>query len=132
MKQEGSRLNLRREGFTLLELAMVVLIMGIVMAFAIPRLGSLTDHNLTVSCRRLSGTVRYLMHRSTVHRTIYRLNCDFKTNDYWITYREKNLEFVEDPSVLAQRIKLPSQLLWIFSTLNIRNLGCGKTNNFVV
>jgi len=94
-------------GFTLLELTMVVLIVGIIVAMTIPRLGHLTGHNLNVSSRRLSATVKYLLHRATVKRTIYRLNYDLKANEYWVTYRDENLEFVRDSSVLARTVTLP-------------------------
>jgi general secretion pathway protein H len=94
-------------GFTLIELTMVILIMGALLAFSIPKLGNLTEHNLDLSCRRLSSTVRYLLDRATVKRTIYRLNYDLKTHEYWITYRDDNLEFVADPSGPGRRVKLP-------------------------
>lgn len=94
-------------GFTLLELTLVILIIGIFLTLSVPRLGHLTGQNLSVSCRRLSGTVKYLFHRATIKRTIYRLNYDLKTNEYWITYRDENLEFVTDSSLLTRRVKLP-------------------------
>lgn len=97
-------------GFTLIELTMVILIMGILLAFSIPKLGHLTGHNLNLSCRRLSSTVKYLLHRATVKRTIYRLNYDLKTNEYWVTYRDENLEFVADPSGPGRRVKLPREV----------------------
>ncbi|NIS68431.1 MAG: prepilin-type N-terminal cleavage/methylation domain-containing protein, partial [Proteobacteria bacterium] len=74
-------------GFTLLELTVVLLILGILLALSIPRLGYLTGQNLSVTSRRISGTVRYLFHQSTLNRTIYRLNYDLKKNEYWVTYR---------------------------------------------
>jgi prepilin-type N-terminal cleavage/methylation domain-containing protein len=102
-----SRRQTSMQGFTLIELTMVILIMGILLAFSIPRLGHLTGHNLSLSCRRLSATVTYLLHRATVKRTIYRLNYDLKTGEYWVTYRDENLEFVTDPSGPARKVKLP-------------------------
>lgn len=101
------RNNATIRGFTLLELTMVILIMGILLALSIPRLGHLTGRNLTVGCRRLSGTVKYLFHRATVRRTIYRLNYDLKANEYWVTYRDENLEFVRDSSAQARKVRLP-------------------------
>ena len=109
-------------GFTLLELTMVILIVGIVLSISIPRLGHLTSHNLNVSCRRLSATVKYLLHRATVKRTIYRLNYDLKANEYWITYRDENLEFVKDSSVLSRRVTLPKDV----SFEDILIIGRGK------
>jgi len=110
MQWRSTFLPFRYKGFTLLELSMVILILGILLAFTIPRLGHLTEYNLNVSCRRLSGAVKYLFHQSTVHRTIYRLNYDLKANEYWITYRDENLEFVRDASVLARKVKLPKNV----------------------
>ena len=102
-----SRRQTSTRGFTLIELTMVILIMGILLAFSIPRLGHLTGRNLSLSCRRLSATVTYLLHRATVKRTIYRLNYNLKTGEYWVTYRDENLEFVTDPSGPARKAKLP-------------------------
>lgn len=86
---------------------MVLLIVAILLAFSIPRLGNLTEYNLRVACRRLAGTAKYLFHRSTVKRTIYRLNFDLKGNEYWVTFQNENLEFVSDSSSLARRVRLP-------------------------
>ena len=97
-------------GFTLLELTVVMLIAGILLAFSIPRLGPLTGRDLNVSCRRLSATVKYLLHRATVRRTIYRLTYDLKDNTYWVTYRNEDLEFVSDSSVLSRKVTLPREV----------------------
>jgi general secretion pathway protein H len=97
-------------GFTLIELTMVILIIGILLAFSIPRVGHLTGRNLNIGCRRLSGTVKYLFHRATVTRTIYRLNYDIKANQYWVTYRNENLEFVKDSSTLTRKTRLPKDV----------------------
>lgn len=109
-------------GFTLVELTIVILIIAIVLAFSIPRLGHVTGYNLNVGSRRLSGTVKYLFHRATVTRTIYRLNYDLKANEYYVTYQDENLEFVSDPSALARRVKLPRDV----SFEDIVILGRGK------
>ncbi len=114
--------NALLRGFTLVELAIVILIIAIVLGFSIPRLGHLTGHNLNVGCRRLSGTVKYLFHRATVTRTIYRLNYDLKANEYYVTYQDENLEFVSDPSALARKVKLPRDV--VFEDIVI--LGRGK------
>ncbi|NIQ38324.1 MAG: prepilin-type N-terminal cleavage/methylation domain-containing protein [Proteobacteria bacterium] len=94
-------------GFTLLELTLVILILGILLALSLPSLGNLAGGDLNVSSRRLSGTVKYLFHRATLKRTIYRLNYDLKANEYWVTYRDETLEFVKDTSPLTRKVKLP-------------------------
>jgi general secretion pathway protein H len=104
------RKNVNVKAFTLVEITIVILIMGILLALSVPRLGSLTGHNLRVSCRRLSGTARFLFHRATVRRTIYRLNFDLKANEYWITYQDEDLEFVTDSSTLARKVRLPKDV----------------------
>jgi len=111
-KDPNSFANLIRKattfkGFTLLELTLVILILGIFLALSIPRLGYLTGHNLNITSRRISATVRYLFHRSTLKRTVYRLNYDLKKNEYWVTYRDENLEFVQDASSLSRKARLP-------------------------
>lgn len=48
-----------RAGFTLLELAIVMLLMLVVANFTIPRFRSLTDLNMKSAIRRLAGTTRF-------------------------------------------------------------------------
>lgn len=54
-----------RAGFTLIEIAVVLAIIGMVMLLVIPRLPSSDQENLKISARTLASTIRYLQERAT-------------------------------------------------------------------
>lgn len=61
--------GLRREnrcqaGFTLIEIAVVMCIIGMVMLLVIPRLPSSDQENLKISARTLASTLRYMQERA--------------------------------------------------------------------
>jgi general secretion pathway protein H len=64
-------------GFTMIELAMVLLVIGIVSAVIMPRIGNVLDHQqMRRSINTLRGTVRLLHARAASTRHIYRLTFD--------------------------------------------------------
>jgi general secretion pathway protein H len=106
------RQNAHPRGFTLIELTIVIVIVGVFLVLSVPRLGQITDRNLKVGSRRLSVTAKYLFNRATVKRTIYRLNYDLRANEYWVTYQNEGLEFVSDDTNLTRRVKLPDGVIF--------------------
>jgi len=69
---------LRREnrcqaGFTLIEIAVVMVIIGMVLLLVLPRLPSSDQENLKISARTLSSTLRYVQERAATSRTGYYL-----------------------------------------------------------
>lgn len=64
-------------GFTLIELAMVLLVIGIASAVVMPRIGSVLDHQqMRRSINALRGTVRLLHARAASTKGVYRLTFD--------------------------------------------------------
>jgi general secretion pathway protein H len=64
-------------GFTLVELAMVMLVLGIVAAITMPRVGGMLDRqNLRSTINVVRGTVRYLQARAALTKRTYRLTFD--------------------------------------------------------
>lgn len=61
-------------GFTLIEIAVVLTIIGMVMMLVIPRLPSSEQENLKISARTLAATLRYLQERAATTRTNYYIN----------------------------------------------------------
>lgn len=68
--QEGRR----QSGFTLIEIAIVMAIIGMVMLLVMPRLPSSDQENLKISARTLASTLRYLQERAATSRTVYYLS----------------------------------------------------------
>lgn len=64
-------------GFTLIELAMVVLLLGLFAGLSMPLLLNFGQNDLDASARRLSGTVKYLYNEAALtgleHRLIFNL-----------------------------------------------------------
>ena len=63
-----------RRGFTLIEIAIVMAIIGMVMLLVVPRLPSSDQENLKISARTLASTLRYLQERASTSRTGYYLS----------------------------------------------------------
>ena len=64
-------------GFTMVELGMVLLVLGIVMATVMPRFsGTLERQHLRSTINGIHGTVRYLQAHAALTKRIYRLTFD--------------------------------------------------------
>lgn len=70
-------------GFTLIELGVVIVILGIMITIVIPTLGELTGSNLKRSARHLTGTIRFLRDEAEAKKTIVRLRFDVQNGHYW-------------------------------------------------
>lgn len=62
-----------RAGFTLIEIVVVMVIIGMVMLLVLPRLPSSDGENLKISARTLASTLRYLQERAATSGTGYYL-----------------------------------------------------------
>lgn len=65
--------KIRQAGFTLIEIAIVMAIIGMVMLLVIPRLPSSDQENLKISARTLASTLRYLQEKAATSRSGYYL-----------------------------------------------------------
>lgn len=70
------RVSKSRSGFTLIELAVVLVIIGMVLALVLPRLPSSDSENLKVSARTLAATLRYLQERAAAGQAAYVLRIE--------------------------------------------------------
>lgn len=74
-----------QSGFTLIEIAIVLFIMGLMMSIALPDFGGLTGTRLKSEARRLAGRATYLYDAATTEKLVMRLNFDLDTNSYFVT-----------------------------------------------
>ncbi len=73
----------RKDGFTFLELAVVVAIMGVMMAISLPRFTStFSKATLGGTARHLAGTMGYLRNAAASHARSYFLCLDLDNNQY--------------------------------------------------
>jgi general secretion pathway protein H len=101
----------RSAGFTLLEIALVLLIIGIVLALAIPRLRSISGAELRGQARRLTNTFRYLRSEAILTGRIYQLRYDLTRERYWVTIATDAGDLsqaVADTGLLGRAVSLPS------------------------
>lgn len=75
------RLN-KQAGFTLIELALVVVILGMLASLSLPMLSGLEPDRLNATARRLSGTVKYLYNEAAMTGFEHRLIFDLDTGSY--------------------------------------------------
>jgi general secretion pathway protein H len=72
-------------GFTLLEIAVVIFIMGLMITLAIPYLGGFHGAQLKSEARRLAGRASYLYEEASTQKLIYRMTFDLDNNGYYVT-----------------------------------------------
>lgn len=114
---QGSRVKGQEKqihsGFTLVELAVVIIVLGIMIALVIPRLGELGEANLKRSARHITGMVRFLRDDAQAKKTVYRLRFDIQGGRYWAealtATAEKTEEFKRLQSVMVNEGSLSGQ-----------------------
>ena len=78
-------------GFTLIELTIVLVILGVMLALVIPKLEELSEANLKRSARHLTGMIRFLKDDAQAKKTEYRLRFDIPGGRYWAEYYSLNV-----------------------------------------
>jgi type II secretion system protein H len=103
----------RETGFTLVELLIVIVVLGLMLALAIPKLGELGEANLKRSARHLTGMVRFLRDDSQAKKAVYRIKFDIQNGHYWAEIltqtSEKIVEFKRYQSTMVDEVSLSGQ-----------------------
>lgn len=73
----------KQKGFTLVELLIVIVILGVMIGLVIPTLGEMTGANLRRSARHLTGMIRFLRDDALAKKAVYRLRFDIQNGRYW-------------------------------------------------
>jgi general secretion pathway protein H len=103
-------------GFTLLELSIILLVLGIAVSFLIPRLRDADRTRLTASAERLATVARYLYDEAAFRQRPMRLNFDLDNQTYWISVLNDDPddpEFVPDGSPLSRPAALPDAVSFV-------------------
>jgi prepilin-type N-terminal cleavage/methylation domain-containing protein len=82
-------------GFTLLELAVVLLIIGLVLAIAMPHFGAFQGAELRSEAHRLAARSHYLYEEAGAQKVLLRLNLDLNNSTYFVTRLDP---FAAEPS----------------------------------
>jgi prepilin-type N-terminal cleavage/methylation domain-containing protein len=87
-------------GFTLLELAVVMFVMGLIMMIALPYVSGLKGSELRSEVRRLASRANYLYEEAGAQKVMIRLSFDLNNNRYFVTRLDP---FAAKPVFTAER-----------------------------
>ncbi len=104
-------------GFTLLELIIVMMIMGMVAFLVIPRIGSFRAGEMKRTSLRLSSLIQQLTQDSSSTKEHYRLYFNLDTNEYWTVLVKQKVRETDHALLLFEEPKgvrspLPSGILF--------------------
>jgi len=102
-------------GFTLLELAVVIFIMGLMLTLAMPYLGGFRQAALRSQARRMAGRATYLFDEATGHKLVLRLIFDIDNNGYAVAQLDPYAVrpvFAPDTSMGGRPVMMPAAI-WI-------------------
>jgi prepilin-type N-terminal cleavage/methylation domain-containing protein len=96
-------------GFTLIEIGVVLLVIGIVIGMVVPRFRDNSHAELVAASRKLALTFRFLRHEAILNGRTYRLNYDIDQQRYWITSADEidgEAAFQREDGLLARDVVL--------------------------
>jgi general secretion pathway protein H len=100
-------------GFTLIELVVVIVVLGVMIGLVIPTMGEMTGANLRRSTRHLTGMIRFLRDDAQAKKAVYRLRFDIQGGHYWAealtVTSEETAEFKRLPSAISTEASLSGQ-----------------------
>jgi prepilin-type N-terminal cleavage/methylation domain-containing protein len=118
-------------GFTLLELAIVIFIMGLMLTLTMPYLGGFRHAALRSQARRLAGRATYMFDEAAGHKLILRLIFDLDNNGYAVA----KLDPYSIKPVFAADTEPSSRPVMLPGAIHIRDVtveGIGSVNRGVI
>ncbi len=77
-------------GYTLIELSLIILLIGVILVFVLPKLDNLGDAKLRTTARQLAGKIQSLYDESVLKKKPYQLVFDITNRTY--SFSEMNEE----------------------------------------
>ena len=120
-------------GFTLLELAVVLFIIGLTLALVTPHVGGLRGMLLKSEVRRLAGRIAFISDRAASHKLVMRLTFDLDSNRYFVSQLDPYAAmptFVPDsqpgdtPIMLPRSVELRDVTVENIGTLSRGTVSC--------
>lgn len=119
------------DGFTLLELMLVILLMGLMFTLIMPQIGGFRRAQLRSQSRRLAGRATYMFDQAVGHKLVLRLIFDIDNNGYAVArldpYSIKPV-FAPDHTPSSRPVAMPA-------SIRIRDVtveGIGTVNRGVI
>lgn len=102
-----TRLNKARGGFTLIELAVTLLVIGVMAGMLVPRLPDLGQWRLNSAARRLAGSVTHVYDQSVATQLVYRLTLDMEKGRYYVSLLNTDNQFEKTELPFVTEAQLP-------------------------
>jgi general secretion pathway protein H len=99
------KLNGNNRGFTLIELSMVVLLIGLAVGILTPNLMDLGETRIKSAMRSFQGTVRFLFNESVFRKRGFLLHIDLAKSEYWVVTPQVSGSTVENIAVASSFIQ---------------------------
>ncbi len=109
----GASMRSGSPGFTLLELAVVIFIMGLMLSIAMPYLGGFRQAALRSQARRLAGRATYMFDEASGHKLVLRMIFDLDNNGYTAAKLDPYAVqpvFAADASVSGRPVMMPAAI----------------------
>jgi len=84
VKIESSIFSSSQQGFTLIEMIVVVAIIALMSVFFLPNLSSYFQLNLNSATRTMASTIKETFNQTALTSRVFRLAYDLKKNEYWV------------------------------------------------
>ena len=97
-------------GFTLIEIALVVLIIGLIALIVLPRMAGLSGGNLKTAVRHLTGTIQTLRDEAESRQKLLRLGFDLSSQQYDVSALSENGEFKPYHTETLNKVQLPARI----------------------
>src|SRR5262245_43251673 len=102
------------EGFTLIEIGLVLLIISVIVALVVPRFRDQSQAELMAQARRMAITFRFLQEQAVLNGRVYRLNFDLDQQRYFVTSDEEGVDlggaFTTESGTLTKDVALPASM----------------------
>lgn len=105
-----TRLNGTRGGFTLIELAVTLLVIGVMAGMLVPRLPDLGQWRLNSAARRLAGSVTHVYDQSVATQLVYRLTLDMEKGAYYVSLLNTENQFEKTELPFVKEARLPDNV----------------------
>jgi general secretion pathway protein H len=107
----------RQEGFTLIELGLVLLIISVIIALVVPRFRDQSHAELISQTRKLATIFRFLQQEAILNGRVYRLNFDLDQQRYFVTSADADdmadgsgSGFQQESGVVGKNVALPASM----------------------
>ena len=98
------------QGYTLIELSIIIILIGVILLFALPKLDTIGDIGLRSAARGLAGTIQSLFDESILKKEPYQMVFNISERSYSIVETGISEESSEVIETTKRRVNLPDKI----------------------